>query len=177
MLGNRGSPEARSLLCLCQSLLHHDLCHGWSSLCWLPALRFRPHFQMRTKDPALTGEQSREGPHNSNGDWTFLRQHERVPEVPVVTREEPQVSCRTSRKTRRFSPQSEMRPFSTAGSREISYLPSCISKVSLTPLMQEVPQIPVSTREEHLESRHNSRRAPFFPPHLEMRVHFPASLG
>ena len=112
MLGNRGSPEARSLLCLCQSLLHHDLCHGWSSLCWLPALRFRPHFQMRTKDLAPTGEQSREVPRNSHGDWTFLRQHKIVAEVPVVTREEAQGSCCNSRKTRRFSPQSEMRPFS-----------------------------------------------------------------
>ena len=100
-----------------------------------------------------------------------------MPEVPVITREEPQVCCCNLRKTRRFSLQHKMRPFSTAGSREISYLPSCISKVSLIPLMQEVPQIPVSTREEHLESRHNSRRAPFFPPHLEMRVPDSASWG
>ena len=32
-------------------------------------------------------------PQNSNGDLTFLRQHEQVPEVPVATREEIQVSC------------------------------------------------------------------------------------
>ena len=37
--------------------------------------------------------------------------------------------------------------------------------------------ITVSTREKHQGSHHNSRRVPFVPPHLEMRVHFPASLG
>ena len=53
------------------------------------------------------------------------------------------------------------------------------SKGSLTPLMQlkKLPNIPVSTWEEHRGSCHNSRRSPYFPPHLELRVHFPASLG
>ena len=37
MLGNRGFPEAQSRLCICQSLLPHDLCHGRSSSRWLPA--------------------------------------------------------------------------------------------------------------------------------------------
>ena len=38
MLGNRGFPEAQSHLCICQSLLPHDLCRGRSSLRWLPAV-------------------------------------------------------------------------------------------------------------------------------------------
>ena len=38
MLGNRGFPEAQSHLCVCRSLLPHDLCHGRSSSCWLPAI-------------------------------------------------------------------------------------------------------------------------------------------
>ena len=63
-------------------------------------------------------------------------------------------------------------------SREI--LPSFLSleRVLDTPLLQlkKFPDIPISTGEEHRRSCHNSRRAPFFPPHLEMRVHFPASL-
>ena len=47
-------------------------------------------------------------PSNSHGDWPFLRPPERVPEVPVVSREHlPQ-----SRKSRRFSPPGEMRPIS-----------------------------------------------------------------
>ena len=33
----RGSPEARSRLCVCRSLLPRDLCHGRSSSRWLPA--------------------------------------------------------------------------------------------------------------------------------------------
>ena len=71
-----------------------------------------------------------------------------------------------------------MRPFSTAASRKKSHLPFCASKGSVEPLMQlkKFPNIPVSTQVEHRRSCHNSRRAPFFPPHLEMRVPFPASL-
>ena len=64
---------------------------------WRGTLRFQPQLKMRPYAPALTGEESREAPHNSNGDLTFLRQHERVPEVPVQTREELQVSCLNSR--------------------------------------------------------------------------------
>ena len=41
--------------------------------------------------PISTGEESREtperAPSNSQGDWPFLRPPERVPEVPVVSRE------------------------------------------------------------------------------------------
>ena len=54
----------------------------------------------------------------------FCRQDERVPEVPIGTQEQPQVSCCNSRKTRRFSPQSKMRPFSAAASLEKSQLSS-----------------------------------------------------
>ena len=51
--------------------------------------------------------------------------------------------------------------------REILHSPLRLAG-SLTPLMQlkKFPDIPVSTREEHRVSRHNSRRAPFCPPHL-----------
>ena len=59
------------------------------STAWKGILRFQPQLQMRTATPAVTGEKSQEAPSNSHGDWTFLRPHERVPEVPVVTREKP----------------------------------------------------------------------------------------
>ena len=67
--------------------------------------------------PALapTGEESGEAPRNSHGDWPFLKPHERIPEVPIVTGEELQVSCHNSRKTGRFSSQCEMRTFPSAG--------------------------------------------------------------
>ena len=42
---------------------------------------------------------------------------------------------------------------------------------------QKFPGIPVSTREENRGSCNKSGRAPFFPPHLKMRVPFPASSG
>ena len=91
---------------------------------WRGTLRFRPQLQMSTSAPAAIAEESRETPCNSHGDWTFLRPHERVPEVPVVTQKEPQVCCRHSRKRRKFSPQREMRPFSKAVSPEKSHLHS-----------------------------------------------------
>ena len=52
---------------------------------WKGNLRVLPQLQTPSKDPASTGEESRESPHNSHGDWPFLRPHERVPEVPIVT--------------------------------------------------------------------------------------------
>ena len=52
-------------------------------------------------------------PSNSQGDWPFLRPPERVPEVPVISRE----PLRNSRKSRRFSPPGEMRPISAEASR------------------------------------------------------------
>ena len=72
-----------------------------------------------------------------------------------------------------------MRPFSVVASREKSHLHSCALKGSLIPLMQlkKFPDIPLFTREEHRGSHHNLSRAPFFPPDIEMRVFFPASLG
>ena len=43
--------------------------------------------------------------------------------------------------------------------------------------LKKIPGIPVSTREEHRRSPHNSRRAPVFLSHLEMRGRYPASSG
>ena len=131
---------------------------------------------MRTSAPAATAEESRGAPRDLGGDWTSLRPHEWVPEVPVITREEPRCN---SRKTRRFSPERELRPFSTAVSREKSHLPFSAPKGSLTPLRQlkKFTDIHVCTREENQVSRHNSRRPPDLPPHPERRVCFPASSG
>ena len=96
-----------------------DPCRHWrgTTRCW-------PQLQIRTLSTVATAEESRETPRNSHGDWTFLRPPEWVPEVPIVTREEPQVCCHNSRKTRRFFPQREMRPFSTVVSGEKSHFPS-----------------------------------------------------
>ena len=54
---------------------------------WRGNLRFLPHLQMRTSAPAATGVESQGAPRDSQGDWTSLKAHERVPEVPVGTRE------------------------------------------------------------------------------------------
>ena len=66
--------------------------------------------------PGSIGEESQEAPSDSHENWTFLGPHEWVPEVPILTQEEHQVSRHNSRKTRRFSPQCEMRPFSAVAS-------------------------------------------------------------
>ena len=48
-----------------------------------------------------------------HGDWTLMKSPERVPEVPVVSREH----LSNSRKSRRFSPPGEMRPIFNEVSR------------------------------------------------------------
>ena len=133
---------------------------------------------MRFYDLAPTAEESCEDPLSSHGDWTSLSTQERVPEVPNVTREETQVSCRNSRKTRRFSPQCEMRPFSAAAFREKSHIHSSDSKGSLTSLRQlkKFPGYP-SPLERNTEGPATSRRPPFSLPHPELGVPFPASSG
>ena len=63
--------------------------------------------------PASTGEESREAPSNLHGDWPFLRPAERVPEVPVASREHlPQPE-----KIQEVVPAGEMRPISNEASR------------------------------------------------------------
>ena len=59
-------------------------------------------------------ERNPERPHsNSHGDWPFLRPPERVPEVPVISREHlPQLE-----KIQEFLPSGEMRPISAEASR------------------------------------------------------------
>ena len=57
----------------------------------------QPQLEMRPYALAPMGEESRDTPRNFNGDLTFLRQHEQVPEVLVAIREELQVSSRNLR--------------------------------------------------------------------------------
>ena len=59
--------------------------------------RFPLPCKMRPDPPPVTPEHSQARPRNSNGDLTFLRQHERLPEFPVVPSEESQASCCNSR--------------------------------------------------------------------------------
>ena len=63
---------------------------------WRGTLMFRPQTQMRIVAMAATADEFQGGPRDSRGDWTSLRPHERVHEVPIViqmnpspTREEP----------------------------------------------------------------------------------------
>ena len=59
-----------------------DPCQHWRGI-----LRFRHRLRTRSEAPASTGRNPERPPSNSHGDWPFLRPLERVPEVPVVSRE------------------------------------------------------------------------------------------
>ena len=134
---------------------------------WRGNLMFWPQLQMRTSAPAMTVEESWEAPHNSYRDWTFLRPHEWVPEVPVVTREEPQVSNRNSRKTRRFSPSKQDEAlFCCSISREIP--PSLLSLEGVLYTLEATQQVP---RVMHL----HSIGTPSVPPQLKKSPLFPSS--
>ena len=63
--------------------------------------------------PRLRQERTRVGPpSNSHGDWPFLRPPERVPEVPIVSREH----LLQLEKIQEVLPSSEMRPISAEAS-------------------------------------------------------------
>ena len=100
-------------------------------------------------------------------------------------------TCLISRKSRRFSPPGEMRPYYAEASPGESHLTSGTSKWSFTPLLQlkNFPDIPLSTREEARESRPHpeepripllaredgsfpcvvGKELPAFPSHLKRR--------
>ena len=130
-----------------------DTCQDWRG-----SQIYRPQIHMRTSDPAAIAEETRGEPRDSRGDWTSLRPHKRVYQVPIITQKLPR---HNSRKTKSFSLKYDMRYFSAEMSREKSHFSSRAQKGSLTPLRQlkKFPDIPVCTREEHQESHHHSRRA------------------
>ena len=130
---------------------------------------------MRSICPAVTQEQSPAPPRSSNGDWTSLGHHDRLPEFPVVTQE----SCRNSRKTTRFPHHREMRPFFSAGPRVQSRVPSQNSTVGLTPFrpLDGHQEIPVSTREESGVLCFNSRQGLTPQVNLECNPEIPVATG
>ena len=82
---------------------------------------------MRANSPAVTQEQSLATPHNSKGDLNSLMQHERLPEVPVTTQEEPQAFQCFLRENTKFPPQCKMRPFIPCSALRVS--PSSLSNL------------------------------------------------
>ena len=90
----------------------------------------------------------------------------------MVLAEEFQTFLRNSRKPRKLPCQCEVRGISPTAPREQSRVPSPDSRGGVTSFMQlRRPRDPVTTRDEILVSRRKSRRAPCFPPPLEMRAH------
>ena len=75
-------------------------------------------------------------------DKTFVGQHKRKHEFPVVT----QISHRNSRKTKWFRSHSKMRPLPAGAPQEKSNFPFSIAKRYLERFMrpQKLPDIPVS---------------------------------
>ena len=96
---------------------------------------------------------------NSHGDWPLMRPPERVPEVPVVSREHlPQLE-----KIEEVLPSRRDEAHFREASPGKSHLTSGTSKGSFTPLLQlkNFPDIPVSTREEAPESRPHQEEPSF----------------
>ena len=65
---------------------------------WRGNLSFQPQLKMRTSAPAVTAVESGGAPRDSPGESTSLRLHEQVPEVPIVTQEEPHYNSRKTKK-------------------------------------------------------------------------------
>ena len=110
---------------------NHTSCHNSRN-----TLRFPLPCELRPDSPAVTPEHFGSRPCNSNGYLTSLRQHERLPDLPVVPAVEPQASSRNLRQTTRFPRQREMRPFSPAVPQMQSRVPTQNSRGGLTPFMQ-----------------------------------------
>ena len=101
----------------------------------------------------MTGEETRRPPSNSHGDWPFLRPPERVPEVPVVSREH----LPPFEKNQEVLPSILDEAHFRCGVSRLITPNSGTSKGPFTPLLQlqKFPDIPVSTREEaRLSSPH-----------------------
>ena len=148
----------------------HTSCRNWNN-----TLRFSFPCKLRPDSPALTPEHSCTHPRNSNGDLTSLRQHDRLPDLPIVPAEEPQASRRNSRQTTIFPHQREMRPFSPATPRMQSLVPFQNSRGGLSPFLQlkgaqrspskleMKAEFPATTREVHRETPLPRELRPDFP--------------
>ena len=119
---------------------------------------------MRPYSSAATRKKSRVFPHNLKGSLTSLRQHDRLPEFPVATREEPEASHRNSRNTTRFPPICDMRPDSPAVTLEQPHAPPPNSKGELTSLRKHdrFPEVLVASREPKLPATTLDKRR-YFP--------------
>ena len=121
--------------------------------------------------PAVTREQSQAPPRNSNGDWTSLGQHERLPEVPVVTwesrstREKPGGSPVITRWDPFMLQHLKRIPTFPLELRNVTWQSWCNSKCSLT-------QWSHSRGTPRFQAQLNL--STFSPPYLNMRVYFPA---
>ena len=121
------------------------------------------------------GEESREAPRNSHGDWPFLRPHKRDPEVPIVTKEGP---AATREKQEILPSRRDEALLRCSISREIT--PAFLDLERVFHTLVATQEVPRHTR---LRSRGtssvppNSRGALLSPPQFEMRVPFPASSG
>ena len=113
---------------------------------------------MRLHFPPSLGEESRGSRCNSRGTQILVLQLEKNQEILPSMQDEALFCCSISR---------EIPPSLLSLKRFLDTLDAT----------QEVPRHTHYTQEEPQGFCHISRRAPFFPPQLEMRVHFCASSG
>ena len=130
-------------------------------------LSFPPQLDMRTYFPAPTREDSQEAPHNLKGFLSFQRQHERLHEVPVATRGNPNFLLQLE-KHLEVPPSIKLRPDSPDLTTEQSSAPPRNSNGDLTSLMQQerLPEFLVVTGEESHAPHLNSRKNHKIPPKM-----------
>ena len=150
-----------------------DPCQHWrGNLC------FQPQLNMRNSVPAAIAEESEEAPHNSHGDWTFLRPHELV-----------LGPHRNSRGTLSFLPQHEKNQeilpstrdeaiFRCGISREIP--PSLLSLERILDTLeaiQEVPQHTLLHSRRKLKVLPKLKKSPCFPSSSQDEGPYPCFVG
>lgn len=130
-----------------------------------------PQLQVRPHAPAPAGEESKEALYNLNGAWTFLRQHEWAPEVPITTQHIIAFPVPTPKNPKDSPSTREMRPFPLKRHQRNPNFPSCASKGCLMPFvsLKKLPDIQVSTREEYQVSA-TTQEEPHFPLLISRRL-------
>ena len=141
-----------------------------------------PEVPTSTRDEALfilavMQEESRGAPCNDKGALTSLRRHERSPKSTGSSSETLSFPRQLQANYKILPCTLEEALLLCSASKESPSFP-WNSKGSLTRLTkQKFPEIAIPTPEERCVSHHRSRRAPFSPPQVEMRVDCPASPG
>ena len=141
----------------------------------MPALERKPEVPTSPPDEEHSPSRDCRGiprdPLNSHGDWTFLRTHQRVPLVLVLTRKEPQACCHTKKKKKKK--KQEIHPLT-----QTEALFRCSVSRGMPPSLlglEWVLDTLEATQKVHRYNNLHSRGTPRIPPQLKKSAGFPSS--